>query len=167
MRWITFDKKVVGPWVCSRLGCHWEPELSVAFGQVQDGMLVGGSFIDQCNGHSAMIHVAGASSRWLSKLYLQVVFDYAFNQLEVTKLIGPVPASNKHAFDFDLRLGFTQEAVVTKAAPDGSDLLLLTMDREGCKWLRGANLKTVPVWPSHLPIGTYEYGQVEQGSAAA
>ena len=56
-------------------------------------------------------------------------------QLGLRKLIAPVASTNHIALAQDLRAGFRLEAMLRDAAPDGH-LLLLTMAREDCRWLR-------------------------------
>jgi RimJ/RimL family protein N-acetyltransferase len=67
---------------------------------------------------------------------LWISFSYPFEQLRVSKLIAQVPSRNRKALDFDLKLGFKQEAIVADIYPDGEDLLILSMRREDCRWLK-------------------------------
>ena len=66
---------------------------------------------------------------------LWITFDYPFNQLGVKKLIGQVPSSNLKALEFDKKLGFKEEARISDVFPDG-DLIVLSMRREDCRWLK-------------------------------
>lgn len=127
---------VVGPWVCSRTGGTWVQQTGVAIGSVTRAGLVGGVVVDGYNGRSAQIHVAALpDEQWLTKAFLGFVFQYAFNQLKVSKLIGPVAASNLAARRFDEHVGFRLEATLKDACPDG-DLLLYSMTAAECRWLK-------------------------------
>jgi RimJ/RimL family protein N-acetyltransferase len=64
-----------------------------------------------------------------------VCFNYPFVQLGCSKLFGQVPASNRKALEFDLKLGFIEEARVKDVFPDG-DLIVIAMKREDCRWLK-------------------------------
>jgi RimJ/RimL family protein N-acetyltransferase len=80
------------------------------------------------------MHVASFNKRWLSKSLLFVVFGYPFLQLGCLKVIGRVAAHNNQALEFDLKLGFKEEARIRDVYPEG-DLLILTMRRDQCRWL--------------------------------
>jgi hypothetical protein len=66
---------------------------------------------------------------------LWMVFDYPFNQLKVKKVAGAINSSKKELLDFDLRLGFKEEGRIRGAYPDG-DMIIMTMAREECRWLK-------------------------------
>jgi hypothetical protein len=87
-------------------------------------------------GASIMLHMAGNESNWATPDFLWMVFDYGFNQLGVRKLVGLVPADNARAISVDTRLGFKVEARVSEMMPNGAGLLVFTMVKEDCKWLK-------------------------------
>jgi RimJ/RimL family protein N-acetyltransferase len=126
----------VGSWVCERTGGVWSPVDAYAIGLERDGALVAGVVYDHYNGASVCMHVASdGSRRWLNRQYLHFCFDYAFNRLSVKKVVGVVPSDNPAALNFDLHLGFTEEARLKGAHPNG-DLIFLTMTRPQCRWLK-------------------------------
>jgi RimJ/RimL family protein N-acetyltransferase len=123
----------VGPWVCERTNGEYSSGSTI--GLEVAGELVAGVLFDNYNGTSVCIHVASdGTKRWLNREFLWFTFHYAFNQLKVKKLVGPVPASNAAALKFDLNLGFVEEARITDAC-EGGDLIFLTMTREQCRFL--------------------------------
>lgn len=82
------------------------------------------------------MHVASDGSKnWMTKSYLQICFDYPFNQLKLNKIIGVVDSMNTQALKFDKHLGFVEEAVIKDAGPKG-DLHILTMTRQQCRFLK-------------------------------
>ena len=100
-----------------------------------DGELVGGFLYDNFNGASIMAHVAG-EGKWMNKELLWMAFDYPFNKLGVNTVILSIPANNTKANRFAKRLGFSIQATLKEAAPDG-DLLIYSMLRNECTFLRG------------------------------
>lgn len=101
----------------------------------QDGRILGGFVICHYLGASATVHMSGANEHWCSRDMLWMLFHYAFRQLGLRKLLGPVASNNYHALSIDLRGGWHIEALVRDAYPD-AHLFILSMDRETCPWLR-------------------------------
>lgn len=159
MRWLTFDSDVVGPWVTARLGGTWSPTTSRAMGQVVDGELVGGAIVEAFNNRTAISHVAGTSPQWLTKTFTLVFFDYVFNQAGFDVLLGPVDSTNVQALRFDTHLGFRPEAMIAGGGKDGVDLILLTMRRADCRWLKYPLPPALRIWPTHLPLRTDSHGR--------
>lgn len=84
------------------------------------------------------IHIAAEPGKaWLNREYLWYCFHYPFVELGVKRLTGIVPAVNTQARKFDENLGFTLEATLKDAHPEG-DLLVYVMTKDQCRWL---NLK--------------------------
>lgn len=110
------------------------PGFDHAFVSYRDGARAGGFALCGYLGAAMSVHMAGRDPRWCSRDLLWMVFDYAFNQLGLRKLVAPVASTNTIALEQDLRAGFRLEARIRDAYPDG-DLLLLTMTRENCRWL--------------------------------
>ena len=69
-----------------------------------------------------------------SRDILWAVFAYPFIQLQCKKVIGRVSENNSRALEFDLKLGFKEEARIRDVYPEG-DLFILTMRRDDCRWL--------------------------------
>lgn len=136
---------VVGPkvveWTKNRLGGDFTAPVGI--GLEEDGNLVVGVVFDNYNKASMAIHVASdGTARWMNKLILHTVFDYAFNQAKVNVLIGLVGEKNWEARRFDEHLGFKITAEIPDAHPDGK-LLIYTMRREECRWLRKKHGKQI------------------------
>jgi RimJ/RimL family protein N-acetyltransferase len=109
----------------------------VVISHSRNGELTGGMLYNNYTGSSINIHIAGFDPRWGDRDLVWVGFDYPFNQLGCTKVFGQVPASNKQALEFDLKLGFKIETVIRDVFPDG-DLYVVSMSKDDCRWL---NLK--------------------------
>ena len=136
MKRVVYDEhERVGRWVCARIGGQFQPEADKAIGLERDGELVAGVVFDNYVGRSMCIHVAGDGGHWLTRSFLREVFGYVFDQASVHKLIGPVDSTNAAARRFDEHLGFVAEAVLKDASRDG-DLILYTMTRQQCRFLK-------------------------------
>jgi RimJ/RimL family protein N-acetyltransferase len=85
---------------------------------------------------SIQLHIAIDNPKYVTRQAIQRVFEYPFNELGVKKVLGIVNSTNEAALTFDMRLGFTVEAVISDAYDMGS-MYILSMTREQCRWLRG------------------------------
>lgn len=133
---------LVGPWVTSKAGGTWVPGRGSTIGlaSLERGLLAGVLFEDW-NGANIVMHVAAVPDRhWLCREFLWYCFHYPFVELGVKRVTGIVPSSNLKARRFDEHLGFTLEATLKDAHPEG-DLLIYAMRKEDCRWL---NIKRNP-----------------------
>lgn len=129
-RIVTGEDERVGTWVCAKTGgCYTE---GATIGLEQDGELVAGVIVDNWNGASAQMHVAGEGN-WLNREFLLFCFDYVFRQLNLNVVIGVVSSDNAKALRFDRHLGFKEIAKIPKGHPAG-DLVILTMTKEDCRY---------------------------------
>jgi L-amino acid N-acyltransferase YncA len=125
-----------GVWVMQRVGGVFNHITDQCIALHRDGHIRGGVVYTGFLGASIMLHMAGSEDNWATRDFLWMVFDYAFNQLGVRKLIGLVASRNTRAISVDLRLGFRLEGRLTEMLPDSDeDLLILTMLKRDCKWL--------------------------------
>ncbi len=126
----------IGPWICQKLGIIWTPDRGKTLAVVQDKKIVAAVLYESFNGASIQMHIAAEpGKRWMTKRFLWMCFHYPFEQLGCKKIVGPVPASNKAAQEFDEHLGFKLETRLVDVCPDG-DMLLYTMRKEDCRWLK-------------------------------
>lgn len=98
------------------------------------GKLLGGVTYENYSGKSVCMHVRSFDPRWLTKDLLWVMFHYPYVQLSCNVVMGFVDAANTQAIEFEKRIGFKETARIADACP-GSDLLVMTMRREDCRWL--------------------------------
>lgn len=133
---IVFDADCVGQWVAEKTGGSYFAGSGQAIGLLRNDVLVAGVLYDNYNGRCIQMHVASdGSSRWMTREYLRVCFDYPFNQLKVNKIIGLVDSTNVEAIRFDENIGFHLEHVCTGAGKHG-DLLIYSMTRSQCRWIK-------------------------------
>ena len=100
-----------------------------------DGKLLGGVTFDGFVGNCIFIHQAGFDKHWLSKDMLFCAFDYPFNRLGVGKVAATISSGATELLAFNARLGFIEECRIKDAYPDG-DMVVLSMTREQCPWLK-------------------------------
>jgi RimJ/RimL family protein N-acetyltransferase len=115
--------------------CKFDPTIDTVISRTRDEKLLGGVIFTSFTGASISIHAAGFAPRWLNNNMLWIAFDYPFNQVDVSKVIGEVPSRNRKALDFNAKLGFKEEARIREYYPD-ADLVILSMRREDCRWLK-------------------------------
>ena len=88
---------------------------------------------DGYNGSSVLMHVAGEGN-WINRDLLRAAFDYPFNVMDCTLVLGMVPSGNISALRLNTHLGFRVINNVHGAHPDGS-LYLMSMYRDECRFL--------------------------------
>lgn len=103
-----------------------------------DGELAGGVIFNGWNpGGSINVHMAGFRDSWCSLELAREVFYYCFVTLGVKKVFALVPADNNKALEINRRSGFKDEVVIADVFAD-CDLVVLSMRRDQCRWLRKA-----------------------------
>jgi len=95
----------------------------------------GGFVLDGFTGVCALVHMAGERPGWATPDLLWMLFDYAFNQLGVKKLLGIVRSDNYLALSLDLRGGWRIETLVRDMYGEGIHAFILYMKPEFCRWL--------------------------------
>lgn len=140
MKQLVFNHADVSCWVIDQSGCDGDltPSLVVSIGIVEDGKVLGGVIFHNYTGAggSVTIHSAGSETiPWTTRDFFWVMFDYAFNQMHVKRVYGPVPSNNERALKLDLKLGFKIVTSLPDVFPD-ADLIMLSMVREDCRWLK-------------------------------
>ena len=114
----------------------YNPAVDICFSRVTpEGNVLGGVIFDGFTGGCIFMHQAGFSKHWLTGNMLWMAFDYPFVQLGVNKVAGTINSSNQELLDFNLRLGFKEEARIRDAYLPG-DLIVLTMPKADCRWLK-------------------------------
>jgi RimJ/RimL family protein N-acetyltransferase len=135
---VATHQDVLATWLCKRIGLVPTPHLR-CFGVVHDNQLVAVVGFDSWNGASCQMHVAGEGGHWMSRELLRAVFHYAFVASGLQVVLGVVPSGNTAALKLNKHLGFTEDARINNAHPDGA-LVIMSMRREYCRWLKEKNL---------------------------
>lgn len=106
-----------------------------AIGLEENGQLIAGVIYDNYEKDARVSsHCAGIGKRWLNKNFLNVMFDYPFNQLKVNVIVNTVSSNNKDSMRFTEHLGFKQVACIEGGASDG-DLIIYALYKKDCKWI--------------------------------
>ena len=123
----------VGEWVAKRVrGGYWA-ERSQAIGLKRDGEIVAGVIYENWNHQSIVCHIAVEGR--MTSAYLAAIFDYPFNVCQVQKIIVPVPSANGESVSLVQKMGFTEEARIKDAHPEG-DIVFYVLARDACRYLR-------------------------------
>lgn len=117
-------------------GSDYDWEKNPVISRVDEhGNFMGGVFYSDYTGASIRVHMAGVTPRWASPDLLWSGFDYPFTQLGVQMILVTVLSTNERALNIVRRLGFRELFRIRDAVRDG-DLVLLSMSRAECKYLR-------------------------------
>lgn len=130
------DEEVIA-WVAPRLDerpDHFEG--CTAIGLERDGELIAGVIYNFYTGSSISMNCAAIPGRmWLNRDFLFRVFAYPFIQLGCRRVTSFVRADNLDAMCFNLKLGFRIEGRVRQGCEDGTDMWMLGMLRNECRFL--------------------------------
>lgn len=124
-------------WMAQRIPAFSYRQDTRALGVVDaKGTPVAGVSYDDYNGvHVQAAIAADPRSAWCSRRVLYHIFAYPFVQLDCHAISLIVAASNLLSLNLATKLGFRGEAIIKCAAYDRSDVIVLKMFREECRWL--------------------------------
>ena len=125
----------IGLWVAAKMGGVLQPN-SQCIGLVRDGKIVAGVIYEGWNQRSIVCHIAIEGA--VTREFMKAVSVYAFVTCGVHKVIGPIPSDNAKAIKNAARIGFTEEARIKDAAPNG-DIILFTLTADQCRFLGAKN----------------------------
>jgi len=135
MRQIVFDKEKVGNFLIEHEAWKGGTDRYQGLGIEEDGNLIAGVVYDNYEeGARISMHCAGIGRRWLSKQFLNMAFDYPFNQLKVNVIINTVSSNNKDSMRFTEHCGFKEVVRIEGGASDG-DLIIYVLYKKDCKWI--------------------------------
>ncbi|MFP4044876.1 MAG: hypothetical protein ACLFTP_09965 [Rhodosalinus sp.] len=130
------DRAVLA-WMAQRIPAFVPEAGSTALGVVdRTGTPVAGVAYERYNGiHLDASIAAEPGAAWCSRPVLNRIFSYPFVQMNCRAISVIVPASNLPSINLATKLGFRGEAIVRCAAYDQSDVLVLKMFRDECRWI--------------------------------
>lgn len=119
------------------LGSSYDPSSSRVIARVAaDGAIRGVVLFNDPSKHAVEMAVASDGSRtWLSKTFLRLSFDYAFNQLGKLRVSSLVRTNNVKAVAFNESLGFVNEGCLLDLFGRGEHAFVMGMLRDGCAWI--------------------------------
>lgn len=131
---------VIGPgvaqWVYERVGGSLSAH-DQGIGWQQEGKIVAGVAYQGYTGGNIFVHQA-VDVRPPRK-YWWAVTDYPFNKLKCDRITGLVDSTNQRALALNKHVGFKVEATLEKAGRNKSDLVVMVLWKEDCRFLRWNN----------------------------
>jgi hypothetical protein len=120
-------------WLIERVGCYLTPAAKGV--KVVDGLgqIRAMAVFDRWMLNCAEAHIAVDEPMALRTLCREA-FPWYFAQRGV--LLGIVRATNTKALRLDKHLGFKETSRIKDGVDVGEDLIILSMRREGCRWVR-------------------------------
>ena len=126
---IVYDKERVAKFVGSFFQHEfWEP--FTAIGWEKDGIMKGGVIYNCFEGKSIDLTFAGS----LQKNFLYTVFDYPFNQLDLSRVAAKTREDNYAVISSAPKLGFKQEGILRNFYGNKS-AIVYGMLRNECRYL--------------------------------
>jgi len=122
----------VADWVALGTGADVTKKVQ-AIGLVNDGELVAGAAYDCYSGTNIFAHIRIDGK--VGREFYKAIFAYPFEQLGCSRITGWVERANEKAVKLNEHFGFTVEAVMTGAAKNGGDILLMVLWKKDCKVL--------------------------------
>lgn len=86
-------------------------------------------------GKTCQMHVVNLSTRRVPRKLLWAAFDYPFNQLGLSAVMGIVNSKNDKAMRFDKHLGFKEVTRLEGLHDGGGDIVIMRMNRDECRWI--------------------------------
>lgn len=123
-------------WLCDQIGCAPFDYPYRTIASIDEGFAAV-AVLERVSEDGAYIHVAARNAHAMTPKFLAQVFYDAFVYLNLPRITGLVPVSNKAALKFDRHLGFVTEGLMRKAC-NGEDLVILGMLKEECRFISGA-----------------------------
>lgn len=102
----------------------------------EGGELYGGVIFQWYCGASIQAQLAGFKPNWVTSDFLWASFHYPFEQLNCKVLFATTKSTNTRALRIYAKLGFSERMRTPNTFHDGSDLVMLSMAREECRWLK-------------------------------
>jgi hypothetical protein len=125
-----------GMLIAAAAGTGYNPTTDQCISRItRDGQFLGGTIYTGYNGAVIWGHFAGVDG-WLSPELVWVSFDYPFMQLKVNQILATVSSENAKALSLVRKLGFKQLYKIKDGAPNGAALILFSMSKANCKWLK-------------------------------
>ena len=100
----------------------------------REGVTRGMVAYDHWAHNSVQMHVA-LDSPIAARSLLSAAFSYPFIMLGLGVVVGIVPASNQRSLHHALHLGFEEKHRIKDGWEVGTDLVVMEMRKENCRWI--------------------------------
>ena len=118
-------------WVMQGIGKHHEGMFGI--GEIREGQLIAGIAFENKKAKSIWGHQKIEAPP--SKAFWITAADYIFNHCKCERMSATVEADNAKAIRLNLHIGFVIEHVL-KDAGDNGDLLIMTLWKDNCRFLK-------------------------------
>lgn len=129
------DRNVVGPIMSDLMGIRYSEDFRGVVYYAGDDV-AGGVAYNNFNNKVCSMHMVILKPEYVTRDIIREVFEYPFVVCKLEHILGFVDDSNDAAMAFDLRLGFDEVARLPGGAKSGKDLVILSMSKESCRWIR-------------------------------
>ena len=134
MRTVTTEnQRYLGEWLVRILNFPL-PETTQCIGQLKDGNLIAVAGYTNFMPKACEIHIGSVGEHWANKDFIWAVFDYPFNKLGLSVILGQICADNIDALKLNRHLGFKVVAEIPDAHMSG-DVVIMAMKKEECRFL--------------------------------
>lgn len=137
-QYILDDKERINAWTWHRVGRESPfnpPSKYEALGVEKNGELIAGVVFDGFStGARCSMHCAGLGKKWLTKEFLHICFNYAFNLAKCKVVINTVSSKNEASIEFTKHIGF-EEVCRIKDGDGDNDLVILALHHSQCRWI--------------------------------
>ncbi len=124
-------------WVNSMVGIiRCEDTTGIMAIDLDKNETVGACIMDNWTQNSVQCHFMITNPLVLRHQFLECCFDFMFNNSNVARVYGLVPANIEKAVKFNTHMGFTIKACLEEAFEVGVDYLLMELKRENCKFIK-------------------------------
>lgn len=146
---IRFNNPLDGQWLAALIHCGFDPGVDRCIARPG----IGGMIYSGYTGTAIFCHFGGHRG-WITRELLYVGFAYPFLQLKCQQIHGLTPSTNQRAMQVNHKLGFREETRIRGAIP-GGDIVVVSMRREDCRWLKPPSQLAAP------QQGRSEYGSFQ------
>lgn len=131
---LTDDEDMVAAWVSHRTGDKFSKGIAGAIGILRDGAIAAGVVFDHYTGPCVTATIA-IDGRYLPRRLLVAMFNYAYLELTVNKIIVYINQGNLDSMKLAKQLGFTVEAEIKQVYEEGS-MFILSLVKQNCVWIQ-------------------------------
>jgi RimJ/RimL family protein N-acetyltransferase len=137
MKDIRINSPGAGDWIMGHLHAgKFTPGWDNSFSSHEGDRILGGIVLTCYLGGSMTAHMASQDKRWFSRELAWLTFHYAFEQLGIHKMLAALESDNHKILAMDMRGGWQLEATIRDAYGLGRHMLILSMTKDTCPWLR-------------------------------
>lgn len=135
MKIIVDQPERCGQWIAEKQGKKYCKDESAVYTALEHNGKINVVIMYNNLIENGSIHLHIAIEGQANKHIRWYAFHYPFIELNVKKIIAPIQSNNLKCIKFALNAGFICEHII-KNAGSNSDLWLLTMTKEQCRFLK-------------------------------